>query len=168
MRTSFLLIVVSLGFLTGCSGPPSKPAPAKAHDEHAHPSKGPNGGELVELGDEEFHAELVVNEKTDEVSIYILDNAAKSAVAIDAKEIVINLKHDGKPEQHVLAAAPQATDGAGKSSRFVAKEGAELHGDLEHKGADARLQVTINGKAFSGKIAHEDGDHKHDEKGHKH
>lgn len=143
----------------------AKPADAKEtankedHD-HDHPSKGPHGGDLIELGDEEYHAELTHDDKTHEVTIYLLDGAAKSAVAIEAKELVINLKDGGKPEQHKLAAAPLESDGAGKSSRFVAKGNADLNDDLEHDDADARLQVTIAGQSYIGKIVH---DHDHDD-----
>lgn len=156
---AMLLVTISVG----CSGPAAPPAKGKEHDDHghAHPSKGPNGGDLIELGDEEYHAEIVINEKTDEVSIYILDKTAKVATPIESAELVINLKHDGKPEQHKLAAAPLAGE-QGKSSRFVSKD-PELHHDLEGKGADPRLQVTIAGKAFSGKVSHE-----HEGEGHDH
>ncbi len=44
------------------------------------------------------------------MTIYILDSAAKTAVPIDAQELVINLVHDGKPEQFKLAASPDAGD----------------------------------------------------------
>jgi hypothetical protein len=123
---------------------------------------------LIELGNEEYHAELVHDSAADEVSIYILDSAAKEAVPIEATEIVINLKHHGTPEQHALVAVPQEGDPAGRASRFVAKDNPELNEDLEHDDADARLQVTINGMPYSGNIApshgHEHGgasDHKH-------
>lgn len=141
------------------------------HDHgHEHPTAGPHGGELIELGDEEYHAELVHDDKADEVTLYILDAKAKNAVPIEAKELVINLKHDGKPEQHKLAAAPLESDGAGKSSRFVAKGNADLNEDLEHHDAEARLQVTINGASFTGKIEHhhEEGDHKDHDHDHDH
>jgi pyoverdine/dityrosine biosynthesis protein Dit1 len=72
---------------------------------HEHPSEGPHHGSLIELGKEEFHAELVHDDKS--VTIYVLDSAAKNFVPADASEVVINVLHDGKPEQLKLAAAPQ-------------------------------------------------------------
>ena len=92
------------------------PPPATV-DVHAHPSVGPHHGSLVELGNEEFHAEVVHDDKS--VTVYVLDASASKAVPIDAQDLTINLIHDGKPEQFKLAASPDAGDPSGKSSRFT-------------------------------------------------
>lgn len=148
------------------SSPPPDAASKKDHDhEHAHPTEGPHHGDLVELGNEEYHAELVHDEKAGTVTIYILDAHAETAVPIDAMELTINLKHDGKAEQFKLAASPDASDPQGKSSRFTSSD-AELGEDLEHEGAEPQLVVTISGKQYRGKIEH--GDHGHEDGGHKH
>ena len=116
---------------------------------HNHPSTGPHGGDLIELGaDEEFHAELV-HDKDDGVTIYILDGMAKDTVAIDATELKINTTHDGTAEQFVLKAAPEEGTKEGMSARFMLQDG-HLADHLE----DAVLVVKINGKQFRGKIAH--------------
>ncbi|MBY0587201.1 hypothetical protein K2X85_08495 [bacterium] len=172
-KTLGLAAVTVVGFIVGCSNeakptttkekPATTPATDEHADEHAHPSHGPHGGDLIELGDEEYHAEFVHDEKTSDVTIYFLDAAVKNAVAIDATEIVINLKHDGKPEQHKLAAEPQEGDSPGKSSRFVSKKNDDLCHAIEEEGANAKLQVTIDGKPFTGAIQHE-----HDHEGHDH
>lgn len=132
---------------------------------HEHPAHGPHEGDLIELGDEEYHAEFVHDEKTCDVTIYVLDSSAKEAVAIEATEIVINLKHDGKPLQHRLKAEPQEGDAEGKSSRFVSKSNDGLCHEIDEGGADARLQITIAGKSYTGEIVH---DHDHDHAGHDH
>lgn len=167
--------LVGLVFGGGCSEAPqgksadakstAHQAGAKAHDhaEHAHPSTGPHDGHLIELGKEEFHAELVHDEDAGTVTIYLLDHEAKDAVAIDAKEVRINLKHDGKGEQFKLTAAPQDGDGQGKASRFVSKD-KELGEDLDHEGAEARLVVEIGGNSYTGEIEH---DHDHADHNHK-
>jgi len=157
--------------LTGCQQNPA-PAPATppagtssgAHKEHGHehPSEGPHHGHLVELGNEEFHAE-VVHEK-DTVTVYILDGTAKSAVPIEATELTINLSHDGKPEQFKLDASRDSADPEGKSSRFVSKD-EHLGEALDAKGSSGKLVVTIQGKQYTGKVSH---DHDHDHAGHKH
>lgn len=131
-----------------------------AADVHHHPTEGPHHGHLIELGNEEYHAELVHTDSA--VTIYLLDAAAKSATAIDAKELVINLKHDGQPEQFHLLAAPEAGDAEGKSSRFTIDD-RELVEHLEHEASEARLSVTIHGTAYSGSLAHH-----HDDDGHGH
>lgn len=163
------LIAVSM---SGCSPEgASQPAPdigktelppdtvGDSHD-HAHPSAGPHHGSLIELGGEEYHAELVHDEDSQTVTVYILDGAAKRNVAIDAAEITINVKHDGGGEQFKLAASPDAGDAQGRSSRFVSSD-EELAEDLHDGHAEATLVLTIEGKSFRGEIDH-DHDHDHD------
>jgi hypothetical protein len=134
-------------------------------DNHVHPTEGPHHGSLIELGNEEFHAELVHDETS--VTIYILDSAAKIAVPVDAQEVAINLVHDGKPEQFKLAAQPDSGDPAGKSSRFVA-ENKELVEELEHDHGNSKLTVLINGKSYRGDIQHNHHHSGHDHAGHDH
>lgn len=127
---------------------------------HAHPEKGPNGGPLLELGDEEYHAEVLLDEKAGTFAIVLLDSAAKTTVPVESKELVLNLKHGGKPVQFKLAAAPLKTDPMGQSSCFKLKSKELVH-DLHHKDHGARLAVKIKGKSYSAKVdlAH-DHDHK--------
>lgn len=154
--------------LLGCDGSaPTTPAAGTtptttpAADPHAHPSHGPHKGDLIELGNEEYHAELVHGESGD-VTIYILDSSAAKVVPIDATELTINLTHDGKPEQFKLPAAPDTNDPMGMSSRFTIKD-AELAGDLDHEGVTAKVVISIKGKQYTGNI-----EHHHDEAAHAH
>ena len=124
---------------------------------HEHPSEGPHHGTLIELGKEEFHAELVHDDKS--VTIYVLDSAAKNSVPVDASEVLINILKDGKPAQFKLAATPVEGDPDGKSSRFV-DSGTELAGNLDNEAAAPKLSITINGKSYKGTITHEH-DHAH-------
>ena len=160
---------LTAALVSGCSPAPAPemPKPAKAAaapaKEHDHPSEGPHHGSLIELGNEEYHAELVHDEANGTVTIYLLDSGAKGAVAIEATDVAINLKQDGKPAQFKLPAEPDAADTAGKSSRFASKD-AELAKALDAEGAEPRLVVKIDGKSYTGKLAHDhDHDHKHDE-----
>ena len=136
--------------------PPAAKAGARDHVE-----VGPHKGVLIELGEEEYHAEIVVDEKMHTVSIFLLDGAVKNNVAIPAKEITVTLKHDGKPESFKLKAKPQKSDSVGMSSMFTLKD-EEFVDDLHHKGSDPRLTLTIKGKPYDAKIEldHKDGDHK--------
>ena len=139
-------------------GPPN--IGGAVHD-HAHPDEGPHHGDLVELGNEEFHAEVVHGEDGS-VSVYVLDSAAKNAVPIDATELTINITHDGKAEQFKLPADRDTADPEGKSSRFSLRKD-ELASDLDSHDAAARLVVMINGKSYNGKISHHhDAEHTHD------
>jgi len=128
---------------------------------HAHPEKGPHGGPLLELGDEEYHIEVMLDEKTNTLTLYVLDAAAKAMVPTDAKEALINLKHGGKPEQFKLPAVRLKTDPLGMASAFQLKNEELVH-DLHHKNNDARLAVKIKGKSYTAKFElKHDHDHKH-------
>ena len=166
--TSITLALMAM-IVAGCSsesstgpdtaGPPNT---MDSHDGHAHPSEGPHHGDLIELGNEEYHAEILHDEDAGTVTIYVLNGAATEQVPIDATEITINAKHDGKPEQFTLAASPDAIDPQGKSSRFVSND-EELAHHLDEEGAEPRLVLTINGKSYRGVITHD-----HDHEGHDH
>jgi hypothetical protein len=170
-----LMAMLAGGALLGCSGGAS-PMNADSHaadkdhheggghdhgHEHAHPAEGPHHGQLIELGKEEYHAELTHDDASRTVAIYVLDNEAKAAVPIEAKEVTINLVVGGKPSQFTLPAAPQESDPAGQASRFqLADE--KLCESLDAEGATGRLNLEIGGKPFTGEVAHHDhADHKH-------
>ncbi len=162
-------IAMSLGLIlfSGCGEGDKPAASAKTdghadHDDHDHPSEGPHHGGLIELGNEEYHAELVHDDDAGTVTIYLLDSAAKKSVPIEATELQINLSHDGEAEQFTLAASPDAGDPPGKSSRFVSTD-EELAEDLDHEETNAKLVVTINGKQYRGSIEHDDDHEDHDE-----
>lgn len=147
--------------LTGCGTAPDSGKNTSASDSHAeshghhdhdHPTEGPHHGELVELGNEEYHGEIV-HEMNGWVTVYVLDRLAKNTVPIEAAEVVINLSHNGKPEQFKLPASPNAGDPPGKSSRFAFEEGS-LGEALDAEGNAAKLVVTINGKQYTGNIDH--------------
>ncbi len=160
---SAIAMSLSLILFSGC-GEGDKPAASvkkddhKEHAGHDHPSEGPHHGSLIELGNEEYHAELVHDEKAGSVTIYVLDSSAKKMVPIAATELRINLSHDGESEQFKLTASPDTDDPSGKSSRFVSTD-EELAEDLDREGADARLALTIDGKQYHGKIEHDHDDH---------
>ena len=146
-------------------GAPPVAKPAAKADAHEHAEVGPHKGALIELGEEEYHAEFVLDEKTHTVSIFLMDGAVKNYVAIPAKEITVTLKHDGKTESFKLKAKPQKTDPAGMSSMFTLTD-EEFVEDLQHKGSDPRLLLKIDGKPFTAKIEldHKDHDHKDEAK----
>lgn len=133
-------------------------AQAKKGEDHHH-EHGPHDGVLVELGDEEYHGEIVDDQKTGKVTVYLLDSKAKEAVAIEAKEVQINVRKGGKPEQFRLKAKPQDKDAKGKSSRFEL-DSRNLIKLLDDEKAECRLRVVIKGRLFNAKIAHH---HHHEE-----
>ena len=133
------------------------------HDEHGHPTEGPHHGVLVELGNEEYHAEVTHDDATGTVTVYLLDASAEKTVTSDATEITINVKHGDKPEQFKLSAQPQDGEPAGQSSRYSLTD-KELAEHLHEEGTAPRISLMIGGKPFSGAIPHEDHaghDHAH-------
>jgi hypothetical protein len=123
-----------------------KPGPA-----HVHPAEGPHHGSLIELGREDYHAELVHDPMTHTMTIYLLDGAAKNAVNIAAKQLSLNLLVAGKPQQYQLTAQPQPTDQEGMCSAFSSAS-EPMCKALDAKGTTGRLNVPIAGKVFSGRI----------------
>ena len=168
--------LIALGLL-GCSSSteesteestttPKSPAasPPVAAGPYAHSTHGPHQGSLIELGNEQYYAELIHDEDAETVTIYILDASAKTAVPIEATELMINLSDDGEALQFSLAANPDTDDPAGKASRFVSTD-SELAEEFDHAHSSAQLVVTISGKQFRGAIEHgdeDDHDHAHE------
>ena len=130
--------------------------------KHVHPTHGPHGGELLEIGKEEFHAELVVNESKKQMVIYLLDKDAKSFIAIEAPFLAANFMLAGKPVQVQLKSIPQDFDQNGLSSCFGAVS-PELIDALHAAKSDPKLAVRIRNKSYVTKIIH-----KHDHSGHNH
>src|SRR5579863_3043491 len=118
-------------YLAGCGGADSTyhpvPKGAKVQDQPHEHEHGPHGGHLVELGNEEYHAEVAFDKGAAKLTVYVLDSTAKKPTPIEAKEITLNLLIDGKSKPFSLVASRQAEDPKGKSSRF------ELAGDAEIK-----------------------------------
>ncbi len=172
-------LVLPAGFLgAGCSGPNDKSSETGEHHEgdghdHDHPDKGPHGGELIELGNEAYHLELIHPHDHDDdaheheghdhehagITVYVLDSSAKKTVSISASEISLNLTHDGKPEQFKLAAMPAKGDEAGKSSRFASDDKDLMEHFHESEHIEGTIVLDIAGKAFRGKMTHEHDDH---------
>lgn len=162
-------LVAMLGFvlLTGCADKPAKDSGKKGgHDHahgHSHDEHGPHGGHLIEVGNEEYHLEMVEDDKADTLTFYVLDSTAKKSVPIDATELTVNMSVKGKATTFKLAAKPLEGEAAGKSSRFVTPDDA-LHEALDDDNV-GKLQLTIGGKPYSAVVQeHDDDDHKHSHK----
>ncbi len=172
-----LALASALGLCAAGCSPAAPPAPASggtvttpppgtvapAHDDHGHASEGPHHGALVELGNEEYHAEVVHDDATGSVTVYLLDSSAKKSATTTATEAVINLKHGDSPEQFKLAAQPEEGNPAGQTSRFTLID-KELVEHLDDAASAAKLNITIGDTPYSGTIPAGD----HAEHGHEH
>jgi hypothetical protein len=135
---------------------------------HSHPTEGPHGGHLIELGDEEYHAELLHDEAKNIVTVNILDKTGKQEVAVDDPEIALRLFRDG--DFFTYALRPTRADGP--SSEFSLADGKLCDLLLHSEEVRGRLNVTISGQEYVGLIEHHvhhdqcDGDHDHCEHEH--
>ncbi len=166
-------VMLGLSGLAGCGGDKGgeyrafnkdkDKAPDAEHGQvHSH-EQGPHKGELIELGEEEFHVEVVFDEDAEKISLYLLGPDAKAAVAIEAKELSLEIPGKDAPVTHALAAAPLEGEAEGKSSRFETKS-PDLFEAFHHDSKTVgKFKVTLGGKEFSGQVKH-DHDHGHEEK----
>ena len=143
-----------------------------AHDDHSghgHGHHGPNGGEIVEVGNEEFHAEVVVDEGTHRIDVFVLGSDAKTAKPIDASEISLSFKHGDEVEDFKLTAAAIDGEPEGQSSKFTLTS-EELFEELHEHSEGATLSFTAGGESLSGTVTHthDHGDDHGDDHGHAH
>ncbi len=164
MRVAYLsagcaTLALTIG-AAGCGGPSQDyhpiPKGVKVQDQPHEHEHGPHGGHLVELGEEEYHAEIVFDEKAHRIIIYILDSTAKKPSPIDAKELTLKLAIDGKTESFAVGAVPQASEPQGKSSKFELAGNADIKSHIkDEEDLKGSVNVTIGGKSYSGPIKHE-------------
>ena len=170
-NASKFLIALSILFACGCktetdevsnqneivvmTGPPPE-LEGDDHAGHAHPEHGPNGGELIELGKEDYHAEMIHDDQS--VQLHILDSTASEPVFISAEKLTIGLKSNDAALSFDLLAAPTDSSPKGKTSVFTSDD-EQLIRELD-AGSEGVVTIPIAGKFFSGKLVH-DHDHAH-------
>ena len=153
-----LSFVATTVILAGCSldsppkadKPKAKQAASTDPHEHAH-MHGPHGGPVLELGDDEYHAEWLHDEDSGRVTIFILDSAGKKEVPIEAAELLIETTVAGKSSNYNI---PSAGDADEPSAKFEIEDKA-LVAALEgagQEGTEAVLKLSIAGKDFSAKF----------------
>jgi hypothetical protein len=128
-----------------------------AHD-HAH---GPHVGHIIEIGEEEYHAEWT-HDKDGKVTVWILDAEMKKEVPIAADHITIHTSVAGKPSSYDLEAVERSEGDMPMTAKFEATD-KNLEGVLSalSEGVTATLKADINGKEFEAPITHDDHGHKH-------
>lgn len=155
-------------WLVGC-GPTTKKAEkngdkAEEHaHEHDHSELGPHGGHLVELGEEEYHAEWGHDDESGKITVWILDGNAKGNVPIAAESVVIKANDkEGKSASFDLLAVDRTTGEKPTAFKFEIQS-KELLGKLDTpKSSTPTIHVDVNGKPYVGKFE------EHDHAGHKH
>ncbi len=145
---------------------------AKDHDHdshqggHTHYGAGPHGGSLIELGGDDYHAELVLDHGAHAIRIFLLKSDAKTPLLTKSAEATITLDKDQKLS---LKATPLEGEIEGQSSRFELLDDAFVHKLLDSGFLHGDLSIKIDGKPFQSHldIHFEHGvsrpDHKHDD-----
>lgn len=157
------LILAVLGFVVGCgetkpADTASKSGDAEKHkvDENAHVGHehGPNGGEVIELGDEAYHLEWDRDDKTDTVTFYLLDKDLKNVTESDAKEIKIVSKVGEKENTYTVPHVASESETA-KSWKFELADKALITALVAPEGVTNQLTISVGGKEFSATIKHD-------------
>lgn len=161
-----LTLIGSLFVFTGCrqeAANTTKTPTNAAADAHGHPhapgdkeqaphaghGSGPHDGTIADWGGGKFHVEFTVDHDKKEGTVYILGADEKSPTPIDASEIELTISDPVM--QVTLKAAPQATDPAGKASRFVGNH-EKLGVVQEYAGT---ISGVIDGTPYSGDFKEE-------------
>ncbi|OHB66294.1 MAG: hypothetical protein A2V70_12475 [Planctomycetes bacterium RBG_13_63_9] len=184
MRISFLFVcvvaVAAVGIsMVGC-GSDSTQTPAVSetdgdHDHsagHVHSAEGSHGGHLIELGGGPYCAELLHDASTGTVTVYLLDEAGKEAVAASRPEVALQVFRDGQFVGYALKGVSDGPDGAASASRFTVVDAALCEALADDEQLRGRLQVTIDGKQHTGDLQHsrhdalDDSGHEHAADGH--
>ena len=147
---------------------PAAIGPNTAPPPHAH-VHGPNGGHIVELGDEEFHAEVAMDQ-TRKLTIYLLDESVKNAKPVENGTLQIATKVDGQETTLDLVAAPLDTEKDGKCSRFELPADKVPGAILDIEGLTGNLTLKFGEKTLTQSLtAEHDHEESHDhEAGHDH
>jgi len=121
MKPPFLLnLALAAALCAGCS--PSG-GTTKTEAVHKHEHKPPHGGTPVELGEEEYHVELVRDAAAGKLQAFIFDGELENFVRISARSITMGAQVAGKEEPLVFQAVPNGATGetVGDTALFEAR-----------------------------------------------
>lgn len=117
-----LATAAALMFFGGCSKNENAAAPGAA-PTHKHEHHPPHGGAPVELGEEEYHVELVRDANAGKLQAFVLDGELENFVRIASPSVEVDAQVAGHPETLVLVAVANTATGekVGDSSLFEAQ-----------------------------------------------
>ena len=176
MRASTLLLLISaLCLAIGCgkdgaSGKPAADATGQTagpdshaghdHHDHDHAALGPHGGHVMEIGEEQYHAEWTHDNTSGKITIYLLDGEIKDDAWSTAESIVISTTIRDKTEDYQLVAANQDDQNPPQASKFEITS-PNLLTALNQVGeaVKAELKVSIGGDSFTKAFEAHNHDH---------
>lgn len=130
---------------------------------HVHYGAGPHGGSIIELGGEDYHAELVIDHESHTVKVYLLSADAKTPLKTNANRVTLSI--DSKTDLVLLAPKVNETE-QGEVSSFELSNADVIHSIVDQGYLHGDLSVQIDDKPF---VSHldihlEHGEHKPDHK----
>ncbi|MBC8002596.1 MAG: hypothetical protein H7X97_08420 [Opitutaceae bacterium] len=136
-------------FLVGCSPDSSQDqlAGGKVVPKHEHVA--PHGGTAIELGDEEFHLELVLDRATGRLKAYVLDGHLENFVRITPASFEIEAKTVGGEWSLVFKAVPNQSTGEKVGDTSMFESTAEWLKSVESFEGKLK-ELEIKGKRFAG------------------
>ncbi|MCA9055260.1 MAG: hypothetical protein KDA75_15575, partial [Planctomycetaceae bacterium] len=123
---------------------------------------GPHGGHIIELGGEDYHAELTLDDSR-KLTAYLLQADMKTPLPADAESLSVRLQVGDATEEVTLAAQPQEGDGEGQASQFAMADATLPESIKDAEDLQGEVVVSIAGTQYRGKISHD-----HDHEGHDH
>lgn len=169
---SILMAAVSVG-LVGCEAAKDDVRPFNPQDNvqnitppaagHEH---GPNGGHVLELGAEEFHAEVTMD-RARKLTVYLLDEAVKNPKPAANGIVLITTKAGDQEVVLELTPAPLDAEKDGQCSRFELAADKVPGSIMDIEGLSGDLTLKVGDKTLKTSLT-EDHDHDHDNKDHDH
>lgn len=162
---------LALALFVGCSSKEetrtfdAKDADASKEAEHDHGhDHGPNGGHLLEVGEEQYHLEVVFDDKGRTLTAFVLGPDAKTPFPIEGESIDFDMEVGEKEHEIPLAAKPLDGEPKGKSSRFVAEGKAIPDSIKAESDLNGHFHLDVGDDHFHVDLEHGDHDgHDHDE-----
>ena len=117
-----ICVVIVAGFSSGCSRSETISVPAQEM-VHKHEHHAPHGGTPVELGEEEYHVELVLDASAGKLQAFILDGELENFVRIPEASFEIAAELPGKEEVLTMKAVANRATGetVGDTALFEAQ-----------------------------------------------
>ena len=143
-----------LALVVACKDDSSKTgAPAKPAEAHAH-VHGPHEGEILELGEEEGHLEMIHDGTGGNLTVYVFGKDLKTPVAIEAPTILVQTKDGAKDVTKEFKLVPLGDAPGGKSDAWKGSNPA-----LATEPLNGRIRVNIGGKDFQSPLEMPGHDH---------